>query len=55
MYNFLGLMSLANQKLASKKLEDTIFNTVTAMARRLVRYNGTESNVRVSLVRHNKL
>lgn len=43
-------MSLADRKLANKKLEDTIFNTVTAMARRLVRYNHTESNVRVSII-----
>lgn len=48
-------MSLADQKQASKKLEDTLFNTVTSMARRLVRYNSTESNVRVSLVRQDNL
>lgn len=41
-------MSFADQKLDNTKLEDTIFNTVTAMARRLVLYNNTESNVRVS-------
>lgn len=41
-------MALTDKKIASKNLEDTIYNTVTAMASRLVRYNETESNVLVS-------
>lgn len=41
-------MSFTDMKLTSKILEDTIYNTVTAMASRLVRYNNTESNVLVS-------
>lgn len=44
-------MALADQKLASKKLTDTIYNTVTAMASRLVRYNHTESNALVSIIK----
>lgn len=42
-----SLLSIADQKLKNKKLNDTIFNTVTAMTRRLVRYNNSEPNVRM--------
>lgn len=41
-------MSFTDIKLSNKILEDTIYNTVTSMASRLVRYNNTESNVLVS-------
>lgn len=43
-------MSFTDQKSISKKLVDTIHNTVTAMTSRLVRYNHTESNTLVSTV-----
>lgn len=38
----------------SKKLEDTIYNTVTAMTNRLVRYNYTEANILVSIIKREK-
>lgn len=41
-------MSLTDKRLATKTLEDTVYNTVAAMANHLVRYNNTESNVLVS-------
>ncbi|VVC41334.1 Hypothetical protein CINCED_3A012915 [Cinara cedri] len=40
-----NLMSYTDRKMTSKKLEDTVYNTVTAMANRLIRYDRTESNV----------
>lgn len=43
-------MSFTDKKLASKTLEDTVYNTVTAMTNRLVRYNRSESNIIVSMI-----
>jgi len=43
-------MSITDEKLASKKIVDTVFNTVAAMASRLARYNHTDTNVLVSMI-----
>lgn len=43
-------MTLTDHKSISEKLIDTIYNTVTAMASRLVQFNRTESNVLVSTI-----
>lgn len=42
-------MSITDEKLTNKKVLDTLFNTVTAMASRLDRYNHTDANVLVSM------
>lgn len=47
---YIGLLSITDDKLASKKIVDTLFNTVTAMASRLARYNHTDANVLVSMI-----
>lgn len=39
-----SLMSITDEKLTNKKVMDTLFNTVTAMASRLDRYNHTDTN-----------
>lgn len=43
-------MSITDEKLTNKKVMDTLFNTVTAMASRLDRYNHTDTNALVSMV-----
>jgi len=43
-------MSITDEKLTNKKVMDTLFNTVTAMASRLDRYNHTDMNALVSIV-----
>ncbi|KAL5233567.1 hypothetical protein ACI65C_000977 [Semiaphis heraclei] len=43
-----SLLSINDEKIANKKVLDTLFNTVTAMASRLARYNHTETNVLLS-------
>jgi len=43
-------MSITDEKLINKKVMDTLFNTVTAMASRLDRYNHTDTNALVSMV-----
>lgn len=49
-------MSFIDKKITNKNLEDSIYNTVTAMANRLVHYNQTESNVFVStIIKHDDL
>jgi len=47
---YIGLLSITDEKLASKKIVDTLFNTVTSMASRLARYNHTDANVLVSIM-----
>ncbi|XP_025199108.1 microsomal triglyceride transfer protein large subunit [Melanaphis sacchari] len=39
-----SLMSISDEKLTNRKIMDTLFNTVTAMASRLARYNHTDTN-----------
>jgi len=46
---YIGLLSINDEKLANKEIVDTLFNTVTAMASRLARYNHTDINVLVSI------
>lgn len=43
-------MSITEEKLVSKIVADTVFNTVTAMASRLERYNHTDTNLLVSII-----
>lgn len=48
--NYKGLLAITDENLASKKIADTLFNTVTAMASRLARYNHTDTNILVSMI-----
>lgn len=43
-----SLLAITDENLASKKIADTLFNTVTAMASRLARYNHTDTNILLS-------
>ncbi|XP_050434632.1 microsomal triacylglycerol transfer protein [Adelges cooleyi] len=42
-----SLIKLSEKKLANEKLDDTVFNTITAMTSRLVRYDASEKHLKL--------